>query len=182
MADLTIPGLRALLDADPDIQSLMVGEGLLWELLDAAAERDQLRQQVAELTERAELAEQTAQARDETLGQWVTKVERTADIEADLTRVGEAMRDERRRLAVVADLTRVRRAVEACGDRAAIVAMRIALDAAGLEAAAADTADSATRPAVDGRAVADASLRPCGPDCWTCADQGRTGTPPEATP
>lgn len=49
MADLTISGLRALLDADPDIQSLMVGEGLLRELLDAAAERDEALRRVAEL-------------------------------------------------------------------------------------------------------------------------------------
>lgn len=49
MADLTISGLRALLDADPDIQSLAVGEGLLRELLDAAAERDEALRRVAEL-------------------------------------------------------------------------------------------------------------------------------------
>lgn len=59
---------------------------------------------------------------------WVAKVERTAEVEADLARVGEAMRDERRRrLLVVADLDRVRRAVENCGDRAAIMEMKAAI-------------------------------------------------------
>lgn len=103
-----------------------------WADIDALAEEVvRLRAQLAEMTERAELAEQTAKARDELLGQWIAKVEWTAEVEANLARVGEAMRDERRRrLLLVADLIRVRRAVENLGDRAAIVAMKAALNSA----------------------------------------------------
>lgn len=121
-----------------------------------AARADAAEAQVRELTERAESAEQVAQARDEVLGEWLAKVERAAEVEADLARVGEAVRDERRRrLRVVADLTRVRRSVEACGDRAAIVAMRSALDAA-------PTVDAPSEPASDLEVGADAPTQLAG--------------------
>ncbi|WP_256789851.1 hypothetical protein [Frankia sp. AvcI1] len=56
-------------------------ERLMARTVDAEDEVRRLRARVAELTERAETAEQIVQARDEILGEWLGKVERAAEVE-----------------------------------------------------------------------------------------------------
>lgn len=78
-----------------------------------------------------------------------------AEREADVARLGEAMRHERRRrLQAVGAFARVRRAVENHGDRAAIVAMRTTIYATPSEIAS--FASYLTDDQVD-RAIASAS-------------------------